>query len=76
MTDKEKITMYELFKVWDRIQWYCNWYFWRDNYDTKICVLVTKGYAVFESIEWEYEGKACVLNDTNIGEIIQDWKVK
>ena len=42
------MNMLQIFNVGDEITGYCNGYFGRDDYNDKVCVFVTKDYAVFE----------------------------
>ena len=65
--------MNNLFKVNDKVYWYCNWFFWRDDYDTKICILVTENYAVFEYTEWDMEWFATVLNYSP--RLLDEWMI-
>ena len=73
-----RYTMLGLFNVGDVISGYCNGYFGRDDYGTKVCVMVTPMYAVFEYISEgdESKGMATVLNYTEaLNETIVDsWK--
>ena len=55
--------MYQFFNVGDKIYGFCNGFFGRDDYDTKMCVMVTPKYAVFQWLEGEFEGQATVLNN-------------
>jgi hypothetical protein len=57
--------MKKLFSVGDKIGGFCNGFFGRDDYDTKICILVTKHFAVFQYLDGERENNAVVLNATN-----------
>ena len=62
------------FEVGDRIYGFCNGFFGRDDYENKICVYVTKTYAVFE-----YEDdrkKATVLNYVSESECVKRWNDK
>jgi len=53
-----QVNMLQIFQVGDVIENYCNGYFGRDDYERKVCVMVTPKYAVFQ-----YEdGQAAVLN--------------
>ncbi len=52
--------MLQLFKVGDEIEGFCNGYFGRDDYEAKVCVMVTPKYAVFQY----GNGMATVLNYT------------
>ena len=66
--------MLQVFKLGDEIGGYCNGYFGRDNYTSKICVMVTPTYAVFESVE---KRDAQVLNwdiDTTPLLAVGEWK--
>lgn len=69
--------MYEFFNVGDIIENFCNGYFGRDDYDTKLCIMVTKQYAVFQYIDGEDIGQAVVLNDPERldKEMVEHWKV-
>ena len=63
--------MLQLFKVGDTIYGFCNGYFGRMDYDTKICVLVTPKYAVFEY----KNGSATVLNyREGMEDDVEAWK--
>lgn len=42
------MTMEDIFCVGDQIGGYCNGYFGRNDYENKICVMVTRKYAVFQ----------------------------
>jgi len=55
-----KNNMMHHFKIGDFVYGYCNGYFGRDDYDSKICVYVTPFCAVFEYID--REKGAIVLN--------------
>ncbi len=68
--------MHKLFNVGDKIYGFCNGYFGRDDYDTKICVFVTPKYAVFQYLEGEFEGNGKALNNPDLldHESIIDWK--
>lgn len=70
--------MRQFFDVGDIIYDYCNGYFGRDDYDTKICVMVNSKYAVFQYMDGEWEGKATVLNykDSLCVDEIAKWKIK
>lgn len=70
------MNMLQLFSVGDTIYDYCNGYFGRDDYDTKICVMVAPKYAVFQYLDGEFEGKATVLNieESLNKETVDKWK--
>jgi len=57
--------MKRYFTVGDTIYGFCNGYFGRDDYDTKLCLMVTDNYAVFQYTDGEFEGNATVLNNPN-----------
>lgn len=72
--DKMK-TMYDYFKFGDTLYGFCNGYF-GDDYENKVCVLVTQTYAVFE-----YENKnAVVLNLDEMTipgvDLVNRWKME
>jgi hypothetical protein len=50
--------MLNLFKPGDEVFGYCCGYFGRDDYDDKVCVMVTPKYAVFQN----EEGEGTILN--------------
>lgn len=54
--------MNEFFNVGDKIYGFCNGYFGRDDYESKICVMVNYNYAVFQYLDGDFEGSATVLN--------------
>lgn len=68
--------MNKLFSVGDTIYGFCNGAFGRNDYETKICVMVTPKYAVFQFLEGEWEGKATVLNNPDRWdkETVDKWK--
>lgn len=68
--------MNNFFNIGDRIYGFCNGYFGRDDYDTKICVSVTNKYAVFQYLDGDFEGNAVVLNypDRLDKETVNEWK--
>ncbi len=68
--------MNEFFNVGDTIYGFCNGYFGRDDYDTKLCLMVTKNYAVFQYTDGEFEGNAVALNNPNRldKETVDKWK--
>jgi len=70
--------MSELFSVGDTIYGFCNGYFGRDDYDDKVCVIVTPRYAVFEYTLGDYMGNAVVLNNPERFDLetINEWKCK
>lgn len=53
------MNMMKIFKVGDEISGYCNGYFGRDDYEDKVCILVTPKYAIFEHVE---SGTAAALH--------------
>jgi len=55
--------MKRFLNVGDTIYGFCNGYFGRDDYDTKLCIMVTNKYAIFQYIDGEFEGNAVVLNN-------------
>ena len=69
--------MNQLFNIGDKLYGFCNGYFGRDDYDTKICVMITPRYAVFQWLEGEFEGQATVLNNLERldKETVDSWKV-
>lgn len=64
------------FKTGDKIYGFCHGYFGRGDYETKICVMSTDNYAVFQYTEGELKGSATVLNYPNRlnKEMIDGWK--
>ena len=63
--------MLEIFNVGDEITGYCNGYFGIDDYDDKVCVFVTKDYAVFEN----EKGEGTVLNyEDGMDNTCREWK--
>lgn len=68
--------MNKLFNTGDRIYGFCNGYFGRDDYDTKICVTVTSKYAIFQYLDGEFEGNAVALNypDRLDYKTVTEWK--
>lgn len=56
------MNMLKIFNVGDEISGYCNGYFGRDDYEDKICVMVTSKYAIFQFLEGDMNGFATVLN--------------
>ena len=52
------MNMMQVFRPGDEINGYCGGCFGRDDYDDKVCVLVTPKYAVFQN----EEGDGTVLN--------------
>ena len=74
-------TMHELFKIGDVIHGYCNGFFGRDDYQSKICVMVTSQYAVFEYLEDHFfsKGSGEILNLCSIDgyvdrATVEEWK--
>ena len=68
--------MLQCFSVGDEIGGYCNGLFGRDDYETKICVLVQPTYAVFE---YKNSSGAVVLNfssDDTIHYKSSDWEAE
>lgn len=67
--------MNELFNVGDIVYGFCNGYFGRDDYETKICVMVNSKYAVFQYMEQNL-WFATVLNDEqNLNKkTVDSWK--
>lgn len=56
-------TMKDLFSVGDTISNYCNGFFGRDDYEEKLCIMVTEKYAIFQYIgDSDLKGFATVLN--------------
>lgn len=55
--------MHKFFSIGDKLCGFCNGYFGSSDYDSKICVMVTKQYAVFEFLDGECRGQATVLNN-------------
>ena len=70
--------MRELFSCGDTLYGFCNGYFGRDDYDTKICVMVTNKYAVFQYLDGEFEENATVLNfkEELDKEFVDKWKIE
>ena len=68
--------MHKLFNIGDILYGFCDGFFGRDDYDTKLCVTVTSKYAVFQYTDGEYLGNATVLNnpDRLSSELITEWK--
>lgn len=68
--------MENFFNVGDTIHGFCNGYFGRDDYDSKICVMVNSKYAIFQYLEGEFEGNAIALNyPENLDkESVEEWK--
>jgi hypothetical protein len=68
--------MHNFFQVGDIIYGYCNGYFGRDDYATKICAKVTTGYVLFEYVE---DHSATVLNAKECmgldRDAVEQWKV-
>ncbi len=68
--------MNEIFVVGDRIHGFCNGYFGRDDYESKVCIMVSRKYAVFQYDD----GTASVLNASsddemrNISEDSKEWR--
>lgn len=70
--------MYKFFKIGDKIYGFCNGYFGRDDYDTKLCIMVTDKYAIFQYLDGEFEGNATALNDPDRldEKMVAEWKQK
>lgn len=69
--------MTKLFNIGDKITGFCNGFFGRDDYDSKICVMVSDKYAIFQYIDGEWEGYATVLNyKDGLENCINEWKDK
>lgn len=68
--------MRKFFKKGEKIYGFCNGFFGRDDYDTKICVMVSQKYALFEYVDGDSKGYAVVLNDPERldDETIESWK--
>ncbi len=58
------MNMLQIFTAGDQISGFCNGYFGRDDYEDKVCIMVTPRYAVFEynDSDSEMNGFAVVLN--------------
>lgn len=52
------MNMMQVFYVGEEIDGYCGGVFGRDDYDDKICIMVTPKYAVFQNMD----GDGSVLN--------------
>ena len=67
--------MKQFFNIGDNIYGFCNGYFGRDDYDDKLCIMVTNKYAVFQYTDGEFEGNAVVLNypDRLDKETVEEW---
>ena len=76
------MNMLKAFSVGDEIYGYCNGAFGRDDYDHKVCVMVTPEYAVFEYIKDSLytglkAGNATILNyDGCYKDSFEKWKLK
>lgn len=68
--------MNELFNIGDTIYGFCNGYFGRDDYATKICIMVNPKYAIFHYLDGEFKGEGIVLNnpDRLNKETVAEWK--
>lgn len=68
--------MNKLFNVGDIIYGFCNGHFGRDDYDEKLCIMVTKKYAIFQYLDGEFKGNAAVLNNPEQLQVetVQKWK--
>ena len=69
--------MKELFNVGDMIYGYCNGYFGRDDYEDKLCIMVTEKYAVFQYTDGDMKGKGAILNYSErlTKELINKWNL-
>lgn len=69
--------MHQFFTVGDKVSGFCNGFFSRGDYYDKICVLVSDKYAVFQWLEGDLKGEACVINNPELLEKIDvsTWKV-
>ena len=70
--------MNKFFNVGDVLYGFCNGFFGRDDYDDKICVMVTKKYAVFQYLEKPLKGQGVILNhsETLSKQMVKEWKNK
>jgi hypothetical protein len=70
--------MNSLFNIGDKLYGFCDGYFGRDDYDTKICVLITPKYAVFQYLEGDFKGNATVLNNPEKldKKTVNAWKIQ
>jgi hypothetical protein len=69
--------MTKLFNIGDRITGFCNGYFGRDDYDSKICIMVNDKYAVFQYTEGEWVGYGTILNyEKGLENLVNDWKIE
>lgn len=68
--------MEELFKVGDVIEGFCNGYFGRNDYNEKVCVMVSRKYAVFQYVEGDEKGYGTILNLSEglTKETVEKWK--
>jgi len=55
--------MNKFFNIGDTLYGFCNGYFGRDDYDTKVCIIASSKYAVFQYLDGEFKGNATVLNN-------------
>lgn len=68
--------MTNFFNIGERVYGFCNGYFGRDDYDTKLCIMVTSRFALFVYVDGEFEGNAVVLNNPERLDIdmVKEWK--
>lgn len=68
--------MANFFNIGERVYGFCNGYFGRDDYDTKLCIMVTSRFALFVYVDGEFEGNAVVLNNPERLDIdmVKEWK--
>lgn len=68
--------MTKFFNIGERVYGFCNGYFGRDDYDTKLCIMVTSRFALFVYVDGEFEGNAVVLNNPERLDIdmVKEWK--
>lgn len=68
--------MKKYFSTGDVIYGYCNGVFGRDDYDQKVCVKVTKKYAIFQYLDGEWKGNAVALNRPKrlSKKMVKEWK--
>lgn len=68
--------MHRFFNIGDVINGFCSGYFGRDDYDSKMCVMITEQYAVFQWLDGEFKDQATVLNNPERlnQEMVDGWK--
>jgi hypothetical protein len=68
--------MNKFFNIGDTLYGFCNGFFGRDDYDNKMCVLVTPMYAVFQYLDGDLKGQAVVINnpDRLNEDMVNEWK--